>query len=93
MKMIATRDLRYATRRLKAGDGFEAKTKRDANLLVAIGKARLDGGSGPAARAPDPATDIGALRDRYTTLFGRKPYMGWDAETLTAKIAAAAAEA
>lgn len=93
MKMIATRDLRYATRRLKAGDDFEAKTKRDAKLLSAIGKARYAGAAEVVAPPPAPAPDVGALRERYVVLFGRKPYMGWDADVLSDKIAAAQAEA
>lgn len=38
--MIATKSLRYATRRLLPEDPFEAKNKRDARVLEAIGKAR-----------------------------------------------------
>lgn len=38
-KLVATKGLRYATRRMMAGDEFEA-SNRDARLLVAIGKAR-----------------------------------------------------
>lgn len=38
-KLVATKGLRYATRRMMAGDEFVANN-RDARLLVAIGKAR-----------------------------------------------------
>lgn len=38
-KLVATKGLRYATRRMAAGDEFVANN-RDARLLVAIGKAR-----------------------------------------------------
>lgn len=38
-KLIANKGLRYATRRMMAGDEFEANN-RDARVLVAIGKAR-----------------------------------------------------
>lgn len=38
--MIATKKLKYGTRRLTAGDPFEARHDRDARLLIAIGKAR-----------------------------------------------------
>lgn len=38
--MIATKGLRYGTRRLMAGDPFEARHDRDARLLIGIGKAR-----------------------------------------------------
>lgn len=40
-KLIALRPLAYATRRLQAGDAFEA-LPRDARVLKAIGKARED---------------------------------------------------
>lgn len=106
MKMIATRDLTYATRRLKAGDDFEAKKLRDAKLLAAIGKARYaDADANPASaryvpvdpRRPTmsdthrPADELPALRERYESVVGRKPFMGWDAKTLSDKIAAAKA--
>src|SRR3546814_8190531 len=38
--MIATKKLKYGTRRLTAGDPFEARHDRDARLLIGIGKAR-----------------------------------------------------
>lgn len=38
-ELIATRSMTYATRRLQAGDGFTAKSDRDAKLLIAIKKA------------------------------------------------------
>jgi hypothetical protein len=37
--VTATKDFRYGTRRLKAGDEFDAR-ESDARLLVAIGKAQ-----------------------------------------------------
>ena len=38
--MIATKRLKYGTRRLSAGEPFEARHDRDARLLIGIGKAR-----------------------------------------------------
>src|SRR3546814_19229776 len=38
--MIATKKLKYGTRRLTAGDPFEARHDRDARWLIGIGKAR-----------------------------------------------------
>lgn len=40
VEMIATKRLKYGTRRLTAGDPFEARHDRDARLLIGIGKAR-----------------------------------------------------
>lgn len=39
-KMVATKSMTYATRRLLPDDQFDAKSPRDAKLLNAIGKAR-----------------------------------------------------
>jgi hypothetical protein len=38
--MIATKRLKYGTRRLLPGDPFAARHDRDAKLLIGIGKAR-----------------------------------------------------
>ncbi|QDZ10529.1 hypothetical protein [Devosia ginsengisoli] len=38
--LVATKSLVYATRRLQAGDYFTTRTHRDAQILVAIGKAK-----------------------------------------------------
>lgn len=88
--LIATKSMTYATRRLKADDGFGAKP-RDARILVAIGKARyatadaIAADTAPAAK-PD---DIKALRDAYQAKTGKRPFMGWDADALRTKIAEA----
>lgn len=87
--LVATRALRYGTRRLQAEDGFQAPA-RDARLLVAIGKARYATENATAAEAlPPVADDLPALRQTYQTKTGRRPFMGWDAATLRAKIAEA----
>lgn len=40
VEMIATRDFTYNTRRLKAGDAFQARNRSDASILAeALGKA------------------------------------------------------
>jgi len=82
--LIATKSLRYGTRRLMADDGFQARP-RDARLLVAIGKARY---ATEDAKAADeaPVDDLAALRAEYQTKVGKKPYMGWDVATLRTKI-------
>lgn len=81
MKLVARKPMTYNTRRLVAGDVFEAVSARDARLLRAIRKA--DPHVEPIA--PDEAA---ALRAEYEKTFGKKPFMGWDADTLRQKIAA-----
>jgi hypothetical protein len=83
--LIATKSLRYGTRRLMADDGFQARP-RDARLLVAIGKARY--ATQDAKPADEPVVDdLSDLRAEYQAKAGKKPYHGWDADTLRAKIA------
>lgn len=127
IQMVARRDMRYGTRRLKAGDPFEA-TRADARILTAVKRAdpyvrltaeipsipaklkaavtvpplteglvRKGGQNGesqiterpdpPGAMTSAPGTDVAGLRAEYQAKFGKKPFHGWDAETLKAKIA------
>ena len=97
--MIATKRLKYGTRRLTAGEPFEARHDRDARLLIGIGKARyatrdmvaIDQRPAPAPAPVDDAEsadDRPALRAEYETKFGKKPFGGWSAETLREKLAA-----
>lgn len=84
--LIATKPGRYGTRRLQANDTFQARP-RDARLLVAIGKAQY------APQCPaKQVDDIGKLRIAYENAFGKRPFMGWDADTLREKIAAGPAD-
>lgn len=100
LPMLATKAMTYGTRRLKAGDAFEAN-RQDARVLSAIGKAdystrMLVAEPQPAAQrqaAPAPKVDapddIAALRAAYHEKIGKRPFHGWDAETLRAKMAEA----
>lgn len=93
VSLIATRDLRYGTRRLTADDGFVAG-KRDARLLVAIGKARYATEVATPAQQADiqkhaDGAAMADLRLRYVKATGKRAFNGWDAETLRQKIAAA----
>ncbi|WP_226576538.1 hypothetical protein [Acuticoccus sediminis] len=96
-KMKALRSLRYGTRRLQAGDYFDAKMK-DVRILEAIKKARVAREVGTLAPPPadlvqmvkadaEPVTDIKAIRDEYERVLGKRPFNGWDIATLRAKIA------
>ncbi|WP_246504706.1 hypothetical protein [Microvirga antarctica] len=89
MKMIATKSMTYATRRLNAGDVFDAKP-RDARILRAVKKARYDAATdSDEAIGHDAArpADLAELRVEYEKLVGKRPFMGWDAATLREKIA------
>lgn len=44
-----------------------------------------DGKPGGSA-APEHTDELAALRAQYADLYGKRPFMGWDAKTLTAKI-------
>lgn len=96
-RMMALKPMRYGTRRLQAGDYFEAKPK-DARILLAVKRAELAREIGkldppPAdlvkkVSAPSSDEDIKAVRDEYEAVIGKRPFNGWDIETLKAKIAA-----
>ncbi len=94
--LIATKPFIYATRRLKAGDGFIARSGKDERVLVALGKATRGEAAPGAPVEPkrehggvDPA--VRDLRAEYTTIAGKPPFMGWDAAELTKRIAKAKA--
>jgi hypothetical protein len=95
--MIASGRLTYGTRRLVAGEPFEA-TRRDARVLAALGKARpvplesdpLDhDGDGRKGGSESGGPDLKELRAEYQAVVGKRAFAGWDAETLREKIAAA----
>jgi hypothetical protein len=65
-RLIATKPMTYATRRLQAGDAFDAPA-RDARVLLAIRKAKAAGEAAPSPEAPEPPApaedaDLEALR-------------------------------
>lgn len=84
MDMIARKSFVYAARRLMPEDRFTAKSRRDARLLVAIGRARI-----ATSNEIAEIDDLTALRADYQEVFGKRPFNGWDADTLRARIAAA----
>lgn len=125
MRLVATREFKYSTRRLLPGDEFEA-SNRDGRLLVAIRKARpvrttgtlpapppavakkIEAATAPVVPPNDPnppalppndpnpptpppaaSDDVKVLREEYEAVLGRKPFPGWNAQTLRDRIAAA----
>ena len=69
--LIATKPLTYATRRLKAGDEFTARSVRDARILIAIRKARV------APDRAEPAISLEELREAYRSLKQDEPDKRW----------------
>lgn len=84
-KLIASRAMRYGTRALRAGDEFEA-SRRDARLLVAIGRASE--AKEPEPVKPEPEDDIEALREEAQAL-GVHVDGRWGAKRLRDEIAKA----
>lgn len=75
----------YMTRALQSRD------PRFAQVLARLGYERRDVvPAKPVPQSPDPQPDdLAALRAEYQNAVGKRPYMGWDAEVLRLKIAAA----
>lgn len=71
----------YFTRALKARD------PRYARIFDKLGYSTTDLVASEAA-----PLDIGQMRKLYEEVLGKKPFNGWDAETLSAKIAEKRAE-
>jgi hypothetical protein len=86
--LIATKALKYATRRLLPDDHFTTKNERDARILIGIGKARRVQVATNEIYCPE-VDELSALRAEYQEKLGKRPYHGWDAEALRDKIAAA----
>lgn len=54
--LIAVKDFTYNTRRLVAGDSFQARNRDDAKILIELlGKARM---GRPAAEVPPPPPEV-----------------------------------
>lgn len=89
----------YMTRALKARDprfarvlsrlGYErtdmGADERSPVKTVVVPKAASLGAPG---RKTGTGDDVAALRKQYQAVVGKKPFGGWDAETLKSKIAA-----
>lgn len=88
MDLIATKALRYGTRRLVPGEAFQARNDRDGRLLIAVKKARQAEVASPDVPS-DPEAELKALRALYEETVGKRPYHAWDTATLREKIDAA----
>ncbi|HZG65694.1 MAG TPA: hypothetical protein VEZ12_03070 [Herpetosiphonaceae bacterium] len=82
------KSLSYMDRALRARD------PRYARILGRLGYGRRDMAAAPVQEPAKPAPaapegDLTALRAEYQRVVGKRPYHGWDAETLKAKIAEA----
>jgi len=95
MTVQMTRDHSYRDRELRAGETVELP-RRDAALLVAGRKARkvreVAVAPPPPAASSPPIDERIALRAEYEQVLGKAPFMGWSADLLREKIAAAKAE-
>lgn len=93
--LVATKPFTYATRRLKPGDEFEVKQAIHGRLLKAAKKAKDADPRVPGKLPAPPASlikqvdETASLRADYERKFGKRPFMGWDAEMLKAKLAEA----
>lgn len=66
---------------------MQARDPRYAKILGKLGYERRDMvAAKPADEAPD---EMALLRAEYQDVLGKKPFMGWDADTLREKIAGA----
>jgi hypothetical protein len=100
MKLVVTKPLTYGTRHMVAGDVFEPQKKNHGVALLASKKVKKLPARRPGKIAPPPAElaakvratpeeELSALRAEYADRIGRRPFAGWDAATLRAKIDAA----
>lgn len=80
-ELIANKALKYKTRRLLPGDRFEAHSRRDESMFILTKQASY------APPAVETVDELKVLRDEYFKVFDKRPFMGWDAETLREKIA------
>lgn len=85
----------YMTRALRSNDRRFAlvlgKLGHTAPILSTIGKPDLldhdQNGRRGGSPKPDVSDELTALRSAYQETVGKRPFNGWDADTLKAKIA------
>lgn len=87
-EVYPTKSGRYGTRMLTAGEPTTVSGPL-AREMLALGRATVEK---PKKAKPEPAEPVDervALRAEYETKLGKKPFGGWDADTLREKIDAA----
>lgn len=99
-QVYPTRSGRYGTRMLKAGAPILVSGPL-AREMIALGRATLekptktkpqldhDRNGEPGGSKTATGDDIAALRAEYQAKFDKRPFNGWDADTLREKIAEA----
>ena len=95
-EVYPTKSGRYGTRMLTAGEPTTVSGPL-AREMIALGRAtaekpkkiRVVGNQAPETFPPAAADERVALRAEYEAKLGKKPFGGWDADTLREKIAAA----
>lgn len=88
MKLVSKSRMTYGTRRLAAGDEFDA-THSHGRVLLALGKATVPGRAKKAVKVPHH-DEISLLRAEYERVYGKKPFGAWKEDKLREKIAEAA---
>lgn len=91
-RAMQARDPRYA--RVLSKLGYERADMVAADAAPMKKNVRQPSKPAPQGSAPQTAgagEDRAALRKQYQEVIGKKPFAGWDAETLKAKIAEAKA--
>lgn len=90
---VIRKPLRYATRMMMPGDTFQARKPIDERALLMTRRVVVER---PMADIPPPPKEVVAkvsriaeLRAEYEEVFGKKPFMGWDADKLAEKLAEA----
>lgn len=83
----------YSTRMMMPGETFQALKPLDERALLLSKRVVVER---PMADIPPPpkevvakASGIADLRAEYEEVFGKKPFNGWSADTLAAKLAEA----
>lgn len=90
-EVYPTRTGRYGTRMLTAGEPVLVSGPT-ARAMIALGRAadeapqRVKVAKQPE---PEPVDDLAVLRAEYQAKLGKRPFNGWNADTLREKIAAA----
>lgn len=102
MPYIAMKDFRFSRNGLTTEDAVKGQPVNvPENLVAGLERERFIAATGEHKNAgaspenkmlgsgPENKDDLNALRAEYQHAFNKKPFMGWDADTLKSKIAEA----